>query len=190
MTDNSRKALAQISGVRGCTLSQAKQYCVRIRELQEGKKSSWFEISQGLLWLDQQKGEYTDREVAAKAKSLTGGSKPSQARDTTEKPGQNFSISVAESEIRKFKGSDQHQSFLDWIDRYASQGYVLNVRTKGGRLAPMLHTANCHHLRPSPDDKGCATTRAKLCSTHRAELSSKGKRLADKKLELCGDCDI
>ena len=189
MSADSRRALARISEIRGCSLDQAKQYCVRIRELQEGEKSSWVEISQGLLWMDEQKEDYTDREVAAKAKAVTGGSKLPQAEDTTEEPGQDFSVSVERPEIRKFKGPDQHQPFLDWIDRYVSQGYVLNLMMRG-KLVPMLHTANCHHLKPSPDHEGYATTRVKLCSTHRTELRRKGKRLADEKLELCGDCDV
>lgn len=122
MGDNSRQALARISKIRGCTLDQGKQYCARIRELQEGKKSSWFDISQALLWLDRQGRSYSDRHVATKAKTITTGSDPSETNDNSEQPRSEIGIVVKESGIRKFEGPEQHPAFLNWIGRYTSRG--------------------------------------------------------------------
>jgi len=188
--DHSRKALARISKIRRCTFEQAKQFCARIQGLQEGKKSSWFDISQSLLQLDQQGRSYSDRDVAAKAKSITTGFEPSHPYEDSEDSDSEFGIVVEEPEIQKFEGAGQHEPFLDWITRHSSRGYVLNVREKAGYLTPILHTADCSHLKPYPDDDIVATSHVKLCSTDRSKVKKEGQRLAVKKIEYCQHCDI
>lgn len=187
MSKESRKALARIASVRSCTLEEARQYCARIRSLQERTESTWFDVAQALLWLEEEGGHYTDYEVARRANEITRRVSGDESPKVEKDAGIGSGVEVNDSRIRKFEGSGQEQAYLNWIDNNAASGFVINVRAEG--FDPMVHSADCPHLRPGADQDVRVTKYAKLCSVDYASLRKKGQALAQGRLRYCDNCD-
>lgn len=170
-----KTAHSTISWARGCSRQQARRLCFKVQDLQS-VKSSHSEIADAILWLQNRGGPYTNREIAriAEHMPLQGGEK--RAQTLTEDP-----------EVLRFEGTLVHQEFLDWIDRYSHNGFVLNVRGKHRNL--ILHAARCSALRPDPEKASKMTTHPKLCSTNLKALRKEGTNFSNK-IEHCAQCDI
>jgi hypothetical protein len=171
-----KAAHSTISWAQGCSRREARDPCLQVQKLQEGEKSSHSEIAGAVLKLHGRGGPYTKQEIARVSEET-----PLQLEE--KKTGK-----IAEDPaVLLFEGTLAHQDFLDWIDRNAHKGFVINVR--GQRENPVFHTARCSHLRPDPKKDKKTTTREKLCSTSRRALKRKATNFS-KKLELCTHCDV
>lgn len=170
-----KTAHSTISWARGCSRQEAQELCSTVQDLQD-EKSSHSEIAEAILWLENRGGPYTDLEIARKAEQmpLRGGKK--RVETIAEDP-----------KVLRIEGILAHQEFLDWIDRYAHNGFVLNVRGEGRNL--ILHTARCPALRPDPRRGNKMTTHPKLCSTNLKALRKEGTNFSNK-IEHCPQCDI
>jgi hypothetical protein len=185
MDPESKRALRQIAEIRGCSWEEAKYFCSRIRGYQGDRKSPYVDISGMLQVLESRAGSYSDRKLAREAEEITSAKRlesEEEERDTSSR------IVIDDPKIEKFAGTGEHQAFIDWIDRNAAEGFVLNL--KGRDSDPVIHSARCSHLRPDPQQDRVATARAKLCSTDREVLRRKALNLAECKIVLCEHCGV
>lgn len=184
MNPESKRALGQISQIRGCSREEARHFCSRIQSHQEDWKSSHTDISGALQVLEARGESYSSRELARKAEKITGMGRESRRKD---KSG-SLSVTIDHPKIRMFEGPGEHEGFIDWIDRNASEGFVLNLA--GEDSDPVMHSARCSRLRPDPKRDRTATSCVKLCSKDREVLRGKALNLAKSTIELCSHCEV
>lgn len=170
-----KTAHSTISWARGCSRQEARRLCSEVQDLQE-EESSHSEIADAILWLQCRGGPYTVNEIARKAEEMPFQEGEKRVETIAEDP-----------DVLRFEGTLAHQEFLDWIDRHAHNGFVLNVRGEGRNL--ILHTARCPALRPDPKEGNKMTARPKLCATDLSALRRKGTNFSNR-IEHCPQCDI
>lgn len=172
-----KTAHSTISWARGCSRREARDLCLQVQKLQEGEKSSHSEIAGAVLKLHSRGGPYTKQEIARVAEET-----PLQLEEKkTGKIAEDPAVLLFEGTMAHLEGTMAHQDFLNWIDRNAHKGFVLDAR--GEDRNPILHTARCSALRPNPDKDKKMTTRRKLCSTNVKALRKEG-RTSRRKLSI------
>lgn len=186
MTDSS-KAHARIAAIKGLSITDASDYCDSIRDLQEGNRSSDSDIAEALHYLQKKDYSCSDHRVARAATRVTRGLNHTLEDALTQPTDGKIRVGTNTPLIREFQGPNQHEEFVSWLNHNNTDGYVLNLREAD--RDPMLHSADCPHLRQTPADEEILTGRPKLCARDRNLLKKKGQNIAEETLQYCQHCD-
>lgn len=200
--DPDSDALERISRLRDCTTKRARRVCSLVQSRQDDPTSSAREIADALAHIRKKDFPESIRSLTKWSRKVTDGDVDPEREESTSDtanppssggPSMEAGSTIggkkkASANVERFEGAEDHQAFIDWVDRNGSRGYVLNLR--GEEENPILHSARCSHLRPDPKEDVKSTTHSKLCSKSEGPLRKQAQKIPGQNMEYCSYCDV
>lgn len=194
MGRSAKKAAQRIAKILSCSYEQARAYCEEVQNICDNSCPSFNDIAKSLeseIGKVNRIKEIRIERISEKA-SIRHKRRIVEEEEKSEEENngkRKYIKTHSDERTEVFKssdGKDRGKFYKEWISKNRS-AYVLNV--KGNFKNPMIHSANCDHIQPQPDDSENEIVKnTKVCSTNKKRL--KGYALQrGQQPQNCQRCD-